>query len=185
MPKRLLLTLVLFLHCTLSGCAPAFIAAGAGAGYLATHEDSRRKVGLFFQDLNRSIQKTTRKIYDEQWTSRQMAYSTNSGFILKIRKMSLTPGTVNKGEKVKLIVEYVVMGGPEKGASVEEKQSLFSGGKELTVLNNQTTTKENGTWENTLTFAVPDSADPGKYTVIQVIKAKGLTRTARRSFTIR
>ncbi len=58
-------------------------------------------------------------------------------------------------------------------------------GKELTVLKDESTERENGTWENTLTFAVPESAQSGKYTVTLRVSAQGQTRTAQRSFTVR
>lgn len=65
-----------------------------------------------------------------------------------------------------------------------EKSILLVGSKELTVLKDESTTKENGTWENTLTFTVPDSATPGEYTVRQELRAQKLTRSAQRSFTV-
>ncbi len=185
MRKTTLLSCLFLLHGTLTGCAPAFIAAGAGAGYLATHESSRHKVQRFFHDLSRSIKQTTRKVYDEQRTSQQINYEQSRGFVLKISKVSLSPVTVGKGGKVKLIVEYVILGGPEQGVKIEEKQTLLCNGEELTVLNNESTTKENGTWEDTLTFAVPDSAESGKYVVVQEMKAQGITRSTRRSFTVK
>lgn len=184
MSNRLFIAFMLLCQCTLVGCAPAFIAAGAGAGYLATHERSRYKVQRFFHDLSRSIKQTTRKVYDEQWTSQHINYEQSKGFVLKISKVSLSPQKVAKGGKVKLVVEYVIMGGPEQGVKIEEKQTLLCNGEELTVLNNESTTKENGTWEDTLTFAVPDSAEPGKYVVVQEMKAQGLTRSTRRAFTV-
>ena len=76
-------------------------------------------------------------------------------------------------------------GGPADGSRVEVKRSLLKEGKRLTVLNTETATRENGTWENTLTFAVPDSATPGRYAVLQEISARGLTRTTQRPFTVR
>jgi hypothetical protein len=69
--------------------------------------------------------------------------------------------------------------------TIREKSSLSGDGKELTVLKDESSEKENGTWENTLSFSVPESAKPGKYMVTLQISAQGQTRSARRSFTVR
>ena len=82
-------------------------------------------------------------------------------------------------------LQYALSGGPAGGSRVEVQRSLLREGKRLTVLNTETATRENGTWENTLTFAVPDSARPGRYAVRQEISARGLTRTTERGFTVR
>ena len=84
-----------------------------------------------------------------------------------------------------LTLQYMIMGAPEKGVTIREKSSLIRDGKELTVLKEESSEKENGTWENTLSFAVPESAQPGKFTVTLQISAQGQTRSTRRSFTVR
>ena len=91
---------------------------------------------------------------------------------------------MKKGDQVTLTLQYALMGAPPAGVKVTDKSTLLIGGKELTVLKNESSTKENGTWESTLTFAVPESAAPGKYTVLQELSAQGKTRNARRSFTV-
>jgi hypothetical protein len=54
----------------------------------------------------------------------------------------------------------------------------------LSVLKDETVTRENGSWENSLTFAVPHSAKGGTYTVKLRIGTKGLSRSVQRSFTV-
>ncbi len=184
----------------LSGCAAPLLltagAAGAGAGYVATQEKPRSQVEIFFNDLGRSIRQTTRRIsaglpgrhpasYREPTSRPSVASEPRSGFALKIQRSTLAPPTVNKGEQVTLTLQYMIMGAPEKGVTIREKSSLNRDGKELTVLKDESSEKENGTWENTLSFAVPASAQSGKFTVTLQISAQGQTRSTRRSFTVR
>jgi hypothetical protein len=168
----------------LTGCAPVIFTAGAGAGYVATHEEPRSKVEMFFDDLARSIRQTTRRITGGQPSQPTKAAGAATGLALKIDKSSIAPATVKPGDQVKLTLRYVITGAPKKGAQIREKSTLASGGKELTVLKDETVGKDNGIWENTLTFAVPASAKPGKYTITQLISAQGQNRSSRRSFTV-
>jgi len=180
------------LHCTLlvatlallTGCVPLFVAVGAGTGYLVADQESRQKVDHFFRDLNRSIKKTTRKLQGDQRTGKQLSSHKATGFMLTIQHDALSPTTVHPGERVNVSLQYAITGAPPAGVRVTKQQILFFEGSQLTVINNEATTKKNGTWENTLAFAVPQSAQPGTYTVTQKISAQGLTRTTRRSFTV-
>lgn len=115
---------------------------------------------------------------------KQSYHHPQAGLIFTIQKASLSPDKVKKGEEVKLSLRYVITGAPAKGLKVTGKSTLSIDSKNLMVLEEKPTTKENGTWENTLTFAVPDSAQPGKYTIIQELSAQGLTRSSQRSFTV-
>jgi hypothetical protein len=184
----------------LSGCAAPLLltagAAGAGAGYVATQEKPRNQFEIFFNDLGRSIRHTTRRIsaglpgrrpttYREPTNRHPVASAPRSGFGLKIQRSTLAPTEVHKGEQVTLTLQYMIMGASEKGVTIREKSSLNREGKELTVLKEESSEKENGTWENTLSFAVPEGAQPGKYTVTLLITAQGQTRSTRRSFTVR
>jgi len=184
MPIKLFLAVVLTLTLLLTGCAPLIFTAGAGAGYVATQEEPRSKVGAFFDDLGRSIQQTTRKLTGAKPTRKQSPAANSGGLVLTVKNASVVPTKVTIGDQVKLTLQYVISGAPAKGLKVREKTSLTSSGQELTVLKEETVVKENGTWENTLTFAIPSSAKPGTYTVTQQISAQGKTRSSRRSFTV-
>jgi len=189
MPGQLLFVLLAAVSFLLTGCAaPLVITAGAGAGYVATREKPRNAVEAFFDDLGRSIRQTTRRITGEP-SGRRSAPSASSapsrGFALKIQRSTLAPTEVDKGEQVTLTLQYLVTGASGKKVTIREKSSLGKDGKELTVLKDESSEKENGKWENTLSFAVPESAHSGKYTVTMQISAQGQTRSTRRSFTVR
>ncbi len=184
MPIKLALALVFAAMLLLTGCAPLIFTAGAGAGYVATQEEPKKKVGDFFDDLGRSIKQTTRKITGTPPPRTPTTAAATGGLVLRIKNATVAPIKVKQGDQVTLTLRYVVSGAPEQGIQLREKNTLVLAGQELTVLKDETVTKENGTWENTLTFAIPDSAQPGKYTINQQINAKGQSRSSRRSFTV-
>lgn len=169
---RLTIALLIAAYIVLPGCALAFI-------------EPIRTVDNFLQGIGRSIQRTTRNITGEQPTKKRTNSQSRNKLVCTIQKASIAPDQVTKGQQVTVTLQYVIAGAPIAGLKVTEKSILLAGDKELTVLKDESTTKENGTWENTLTFAVPDSAKPGKYTIIQKLSAQGLTRSSRRSFTVR
>jgi hypothetical protein len=150
-----------------------------------THRESKAKVDKFFSDLERSIRKTSRRIYSEERTKKKFTSEQGDGeMVLKIDKESVSPAKVVRGERVKVTIQYAVMGAAETGVEVQERRALVFGSKELTLLSEESATRSNGTWENTLTFAVPSSAEPGTYTVTQEIAVRGVKRTARSSFKV-
>jgi hypothetical protein len=169
----------------LPGCVPLFVAVGAGTGYLVADQESRQKVDHFFRDLNKSIKNSTRRLYGEQRTGKQTAYQRSTGFMLTIQQDALTPNSVLPGEQINLRVQYAIMGAPAAGIPIKKQRTLFFAGKQITVINTESTIRTNGTWENTLTFAVPKSAQPGTYTVKQEISAQGVPRTTQQTFTVR
>lgn len=184
--RNLLCALLLFAILSfLPGCVPLFVAVGAGTGYLVADQDSRQKVDHFFQDLSKSIRKSTRRLYGEQRTKDQNAYQKSAGFMLTVQEDALSPTSVLPGEQINLRVQYAIMGAPATGIPIKKRRTLFFKGKQITVINNESTTRTNGTWENTLTFAVPKSAQPGAYTVKQEISAQGTTRSTQRTFMVR
>lgn len=130
------------------------------------------------------FKKPVGKFADVKRTKKQSGPPPQTGLVFTIQKASISPANVKKGEEVKLILQYVIMGAPASGLKVTGKSTLSADGKDLTVLKEESTTKENGTWENTLTFAVPDSATSGKYTITQELSAQELTRSSQRSFTV-
>jgi len=181
---QLSLALVFAAMLLLTGCAPLIFTAGAGAGYVATQEEPRSKVGNFFDELGKSIKQTTRKITGTPPPRTPATAAATGRLVLRIKDATVAPTKVKQGDQVTLTLRYVVSGAPEKGIKLREKNTLVMDGQELTVLKDETVDKENGTWENTLTFAIPDSAKPGKYTITQQISAQGQTRSSRRSFSV-
>ncbi|WP_157469850.1 hypothetical protein [Desulfobulbus elongatus] len=187
MPDRLLPTLLAAVGLLLTTvCAFMVLPAGAGTGSAVAQAGPLDTLGAFFDDMGRSIRQTTRKITGGTPPRRQRPSTPAAGGLaLKIERSALVPTEVHTGEEVTLILRYAISGAPAKGVVVREKSTLGRGGKNLTVLKDESGTKENGTWENTLSFAVPGSAKPGQYTVSMQVSAQGQTRSTRHAFTVR
>ncbi|WP_448874790.1 hypothetical protein [Desulfobulbus propionicus] len=145
---------------------------------------NRHTVGAFFDDLGRSIRQTTRQLTQSVSGQRAPAVKPGKRLGLKVLKSSLTPTRVRQGDQIKVLFRYSIAGAPSQGVELREKSTLIREGKVLSVLKDDTVTRENGVWENTLTFTVPHSARTGAYTVKLRISAQGLSRTVQRSFTV-
>lgn len=171
MTSRLLPVLLVLLGMVMAGCAPQY----------------RSRVENFFEDLGRSISQTTRRLTGDDQTSRRRPVKTStqrSGLALKVLHTSLKPVSVHPGDQVQVVLRYSIAGAPAKGLQLQEKSILLQGGRELAVLKEETSNKENGEWENTLSFVVPSSAKPGKYVVTMRISGQGQSRSAQQSFTV-
>lgn len=175
MSLRLLPVVFCVLSLATSGCAPRY----------------RYQVENFFDDLGRSISQTTRRLTGEDQGSRRPVKSRTqaqtrppNALALKVLQTSLKPVSAHPGDKVQVVLRYSIAGAPAQGLSLQEKSVLLLNGKELAVLKEETSNKENGEWEDTLSFVVPSSAKPGKYMVTMRISGQGQSRTAQRSFTV-
>lgn len=176
MSFRLLPAVLCLLSLALSGCAPRY----------------RYQVENFFDDLGRSISQTTRRLTGDDQGSRRTVRSrsqgqpqtSNTALSLKVLQTSLKPVSAHPGDKVQVVLRYSIAGAPAQGLSLSEKSILLQDGKELAVLKEETGTKENGEWEDTLSFVVPSSAKPGKYMVTMRISGQGQSRSVQRSFNV-
>lgn len=170
---RLITILLIAAHLLLNGCASSSI------------KEPIRKVDKFFQDFASSVRHTTKKISGEPPPAKKQSNADPQNKpVFTIQKFTLTPAKVKHGDQVRLTLQYVVMGTSSAGLKITEKNTLSLDGKELTVLKEATSVKENGIWESALTFTVPESAKPGEYIVRQELSAQGLFRSSRRTFTL-
>ena len=175
---RFLPVLLCVLSLALSGCTPR----------------SRYQVENFFDDLGRSISQTTRRLTGEDQGSRRPVRSSRTqpqsqgqspnALTLKVLQTSLKPVSVHPGDKVQVVLRYSISGAPSQGIALQQKSILLQDGKELAVLKEEGSTKEDGEWEDTLSFVVPSSAKAGKYMVTMRISGQGQSRSVQRSFTV-
>jgi len=180
MSPRWFLPLFCSLALLFAGCAPLGLTSGNGKS------KHRNKVEAFFDDLGQSIKQTTRRLTGSGTRHRQPPSGSKSqnGLALKVLKSSLAPSKVHPGDRVKVVLQYRITGAPANGVEVQERSSLLFAGKELTVLKEDAATKENGEWENTLSFNVPPSAKSGKYSLKLRLNVLGICRTVQRSFSV-
>jgi hypothetical protein len=183
--QRWLLPVVCIVALLLEGCSPLVFTSGGGNGSAASKPKHRNAVEAFFDDLGQSIKQTTRRLTGTGGEGRKRtATKAQSGLTLKVLQASLEPAKVHSGEQVKVVLQYSIAGAPAAGVALQEKTSLQQGDKLLVVLKEETSSKENGKWENTLSFAVPKSAQAGTYTVKLRLIAQGKSRTVQRSFSV-
>lgn len=167
----------------LQGCLPLFVAAGAGAGYLAADKKAARKVDRFFQDLIKSSRTSSRRIAGVKKSGK---HKQGAGPAVRLHESSLKPSTVAKGDSVTAVIIYGVAGSgaPEKDVTVVERKELWFNNKCVAVLQDESVSRENGTWKSRLVFKVPKSASKGTYTVKQVIGFNGQEKRSKKKFTV-
>ena len=169
---------------TAQGCVPLFLAAGAGAGYVATNKKAAHKFDKFLHDLARSITISAHRITGYRQTAKKYRYRKGTGATVRLQKTSLGPKTVGRGDKVTAVMIYAVLGAPAKGMVVREKRELWFSGHKLSTLQNKSIRRKNGTWKSRLVFKVPQSALNGTYEVKQQISLQGKARKTTRKFTL-
>ncbi len=166
------------------GCAPVFLATGAGVGYYAGNKKAARKVNRFFHDLAESIRTSSRRTSGARQTEKAYGRGTESGPRLRLETSVLVPVKVARGEQVTTAITYAVLGAPAGGIRVEETRELWQGSRKLSLLRRETITRKNGTWESTLIFRVPQSARPGRYRVVQYVRLGDSRLKAESGFTV-
>ena len=166
----------------LQGCIPLFVAAGAGAGYLAADKKAARKVDRFLQDLLKSSRTSSSRISGARKSGKDEKGVAPS---VRLQETSLKPSTVSKGDSVTAVVVYGVVGGAaEEGVTVVERKELWFNNKRLAVLQDESVSRENGIWKSRLVFKVPKSASKGTYVVKQVISCRGKEKRSQKKFTV-
>lgn len=166
------------------GCVPLFLAAGAGAGYMVADKKAARKVDKFLHDLGRSITTSARRISGSRPTAKKYRYKKGSGATVRLQQTSLTPRTVSRGDKVTGIMIYAILGAPTKGLVIREKRELWLKNNRLSILQNKSITRKNGTWQSRLVFKVPRAALKGTYEIKQQVFFRGKTLSATKKFTL-
>ena len=139
---------------------------------------------VFFVDLGRSIRNTTRQLTGAVSGRTAQESKAHTRLVLKVLKSSVAPTIVQPGDQVRVLLQYSISGASKQGVQLQEKSSLVKDGAVLSVLKDETVTRGNGSWENSLTFAVPHSAQSGTYTVKLRIGSQGLSRSVQRSFKV-
>jgi hypothetical protein len=168
----------------LQGCAPLFLAAGAGAGYLAVDKQAARKIDKSLRDLSKSITTSSRRILGNKRTEKRYRYKRGSGSTVRLQKTSLTPTTVHRGDRVTSILIYGVLGAPADGLVVREKRELWFNNKKLSTLRDESISRANGTWKSRLVFRVPESAVSGTYFVKQQVIFRGKKQLSKKQFIV-
>jgi uncharacterized protein YcfJ len=160
-------------------------AAGAIIGHQSGHALEGAAIGAAIGALAGYAvhQYNANKTRDAETTRRDYDYDPADGFELDVRDSSVYPRTVEPGDMVTAKLEYATLG-TGNGVRVTERQVLQYGDRE-NELDKRTRTREDGTWETTVEFSVPDNAPEGDYELAQRVTAEGETEIATSRFQVR
>lgn len=168
----------------IQGCFPAFLAAGAGAGYLATDKQAQKDLNAFLDDIAISTRKKTTKIKSEGKTKKAMQHGKGKSPSLELIGCTVTPEKVQRLQQASVRLEYAILGAGRNGAEVTEIKSLWYGKRKVARLASDRVQRTNGTWESVLTFTIPASADNGKHTIKQEVTYNQQILKAEAHFTV-
>lgn len=171
-PLRIKLTTVLAMVTLMpmvQGCFPAFLAAGAGAGYLVADKDAQKNLNIFLADITSSTRKKTTKIKSEGKTKKAMQQFKGGSPAFELIGCTVTPEKVQRLQQASVRLEYAILGAGSNGAEVKETKSLWYGKRKVARLASDTVQRTNGTWESILTFTIPASAEKGKHSIKQEV----------------
>jgi len=143
------------LSISLAGCIPVLLAVGAGAG-------------LMSQPQNQGQGHTAAK---EKLT-------------LHLESASITPSQVSRGQEITVTVTYKIAGTFGAPVTVKESKTLVHNGVTIKTLSNDAIERKEGIWENSLTFAVPFSAEEGRYTIEQKMMLESEVISSMEAFQI-
>ncbi len=139
----------------------------------------------FLTELDKSMQKTARRILkDEKETKDSLNYDDSKGLLLAIRDFTVHPKKVKKGESVHLSVQYSILGAKKSGVQINDIKTLWNNNQKIATLAEETLKQKNGTWESTLTFMAPASAQKGTYKIKQIIATYNQEAQSEVFFTI-
>ncbi|PIE72410.1 MAG: hypothetical protein CSA20_08060 [Deltaproteobacteria bacterium] len=161
-----------FLLCLMlltQGCFPIFIAAVGAGGYLSANEEARENFKGFLTGIDQSLKTTTSRIASEEKTREKNGYRDVKGVALEIESFTVSPEKVRPGGKILVTVQYSLLGAGEEGVLIKDAKTLWYDKRSVTTLGDESVKRKNGTWESSLSFVVPDSAQKGKYKIKQVI----------------
>ncbi|HUW60845.1 MAG TPA: YMGG-like glycine zipper-containing protein [Candidatus Bathyarchaeia archaeon] len=184
--KRLQLAIVVLMLSSLvvAGCETAAGSAGLGAGIgglaggIIGHQSGHGwegaaigaalggLTGLIVHDIK------SRQVKTAQQTAQEYNYQPAQGFKMDMRGGSVSPGTVQAGQKVTSTMQYAVLGAGS-GVKVDEKAELHHNGEVVAKLAERTVDRTDGTWENELAIEVPKDAPTGEYVIAQRVSAGG------------
>ena len=198
--KRTIVSLVCVLALAsgamLSGCETTAGSAGAGAalgglaGGVIGHQSGRALEGAAIGAAAGAISGAIihdvreRRARTAQETAQDYNYTNDQGFRLDLQGVSVSPATVQRGERVTATSTYATLG--TSGESmIQETATLRKDGLPVRTLSSRSISRSDGTWENVIVFQVPRDAETGTYVVEQSLNAQGQNRSAQAVFQVR
>ena len=162
---------------TYGGSAAAGALTGAGVGAIIGNQSKGRAgegaaigaalgalTGLIVHDVK------VHKQRDAQQTQQAYSYTPEQGEVLQFEDAKVVPGNAQRGTRVEATIQYAMMGTKGSGVNVVETRTLKRGNEVIAQLASKQFTRPDGTWVSTLPFLVPETLEPGEYTVEQIVQ---------------
>lgn len=141
------------------------------------------EVNNWLAGIEKEMQKSVKK-YSAQWSKELIDYKEGSGLFLDVNSFTVTPATVKRGEVVTINMEYVIVGtGPQK-IKVKQTKDLWFNDRKIAELDSDEVDCDDGTWESSTSFKVPDSAQTGKHKIKETLVANDLKVQSLGFFTV-
>lgn len=151
-----------------SGNALAGAAIGAAAGAL---------VGVVAHDIK------VQRAKDRAQTVETYKYQPGQGEVLQIEDTTVTPQVARAGATVSATLQYALITGTA-GTPVTETRRLLRGERVISDVSSKKITREDGTWLTTDNIKLPDSLQPGQYSLIQKVDTPQSSVFSTATFTV-
>ena len=147
-------------------------ALGAGAGAIIGKQSGRAAEGALIGAAVGGLagaavhDVVARKTKDAEATKADYGYRPSQGEMMTFERASVSPAAVARGAMADGSIQYALLG-TGGGVAVTETRTLIRDGVTIAQLSSKTYTRNDGTWVSTLPFRVPETLDPGEYTLLQ------------------
>jgi hypothetical protein len=111
-------------------------------------------------------------------------YSPSQGNVVAIERAEVTPSVVSPGQQVNLGVTYTILTPSNTPVSVTLVREVRYGGNLLGQPYQTTVSNSNGTFTDTVAYALPSNATPGNYTVTERVLSSYGTAQRDAYFTV-
>lgn len=120
-----------------------------------------------------AIQTNQEKVRTAQAENQRYGWNPDKGRVIKIHKVTVVPSQVKAGEPVQVETDYSLMGPPEGAQeSVTQTFALSKDGNQIHIWDPIDLPRETGGFVVSQTIPVPEGAEPGIYTLTQVLDAQ-------------
>lgn len=161
----------------------ALIGAGAGAliGASGGNAAEGAIIGAAVGAAAGAITHDVRETRAEKYRTAEATYETynyeptvSRGESLNFEDAKLSPSVVRRGKFVEATMQYALLGAGS-GKSVSETRLIKRNGELISQVSDKRFTRNDGTWISIQEFRIPESWEPGEYTLEQIVSTSQLT----------
>jgi predicted small secreted protein len=146
------------------GAAAGGVLGGVGAALYASHRNS--------------------EIRSAQAAAQAYNYQ-GQGAVVSVDNVTTSPGMVGPGQQVMLGMDYTILTPENMPVSATLVREIRYGGSLVGSPYQTTVTNTNGSYNDTVTYSLPNNASPGVYTVVSRLTSSYGTSQRDASFTVR